>query len=92
MSEKSRDKIIEAGKQAWDFDGMQSQSITVEIDCITAISIIGQLQLASRHPANNGLSQKEAEKFARLMQAAIAAKFPAMTELMELGWNPDYDI
>lgn len=63
----------------------------VHVDVITAMSVIGQLQLASRHHANNGESRKIAEKFARELQAMVADVAPENKELMEMGWNPAFD-
>lgn len=62
------------------------------IDAATAICIIAQLQLATRHPANNGPSRDVAEKFARQLQQRVIAVCPESETILEMGWNPDCDV
>lgn len=63
----------------------------ISLDSVTAICIIVQIQLATRHPDNIGPSREVAEKFARQLQERVAAKVPEVAKLMELGWDPDFD-
>lgn len=65
---------------------------TVDFDLVTAVCVIAQLQLASRHPKNNGPSRELAEVFARTLQQKIAEVAPENAAIMEMGWNPDFDI
>jgi ribosomal protein L37E len=64
----------------------------IEMDCKSAICIIAQIQLASRHPENTGESQKMAESFARQLQEQIVRFFPEHGPILEMGWNADFDI
>lgn len=52
--------------------------------------LLAQLQLACRHPDNNGPSRKVAEEIARYLQTAVATT-PALAELAARGWDPTYD-
>ena len=64
---------------------------SIDCDVITAMSVIGQLQLASRHPGNTGASRQIAEKFARDLQEMVIRVAPENAELIEMGWNPAND-
>lgn len=61
-------------------------------DTLTAMCIISNIQLASRHPANNGPSIKIAISAAKEMQKSIAEKIPELNKIMEMGWNPEFDV
>lgn len=65
--------------------------LTMQIDVITAMCVIAQIQLAARHPANNGSSRSIAERFARSLQAVVIRVWPEQEQLLEMGWNPDFD-
>lgn len=65
---------------------------TVDFDLVTAICVIAQLQLASRHPKNNGPSRALAEVFARMLQQKVAEVAPENAAIMEMGWDPGYDV
>jgi len=77
-----------------DLDELGQCKIKLEIDAVTAVILIGQLQLATRHPKNNGPSVPYAVAFARKLQQIIAEKFPdtSLPVTMEMGWNPNFDI
>lgn len=47
------------------------QTINLEINLTIACCIIGNIQLATRHPANVGPSRQIAEKFARELEKQI---------------------
>jgi len=69
-----------------------SKTISFEIDCMTAICIVGNIQLATRHAKNIGESRKIAEAFARDLQKKITDKVPEAGIVLHMGWNPDFDI
>ena len=58
------------------------------LDPFAALCVIGQLQLAARHPENSGPALEEGVKFA----AQLAESLPESAQaLVELGWNPEND-
>lgn len=62
--------------------------LTIEIDPFAAFCVVGQIQLASRHPENMGQSLETACRFA----AALAGLLPETAqEVIALGWDPAYD-
>lgn len=65
--------------------------VKITIDYKTAICLIAQIQLASRHPDNKGDSQKIAEHFARQLQKWVSQVKPEDDELIESGWMPPYE-
>lgn len=74
------------------FDISNKHVATIDFDLVTAVCIVAQLQLASRHPKNTGPSRDVAEEFARTLQAHIAEVAPENAAIMEMGWNPDFDV
>lgn len=64
---------------------------TVEFDVLTAMCIISQLQLATRHSANIGPSREIAEKFARILQERVIEVAPENAEILQKGWDPKFD-
>lgn len=67
-------------------------TITIEVDLVTALCVIANIQLAGRHPENKGTPKLVGEKFARKLQARVAEVKPGMLTVMEAGWNPALDI
>lgn len=64
----------------------------IPIDVITAMAVIGNIQLASRHPLNDGESLKIAIWFARILQERLDAVCPEYSAVIEMGWDPNFDI
>jgi hypothetical protein len=67
-------------------------TIPVHLDIPSALSLIGNLQLALRHPANEGPSATIARKFIDgLIDRMITAGLYRVAELAKLGDDPAYD-
>lgn len=64
--------------------------IQLEMDAAHAWILIGQLQLALRHPGNRGPSAKLARAIVEGL-AEIVAPSGALREVYERGWNPAHD-
>lgn len=60
-------------------------------DPLTIMSLIANVQLATRHPLNNGDSRRIAEQTARELQRVLSEKIPEVSAILEMGWNPDLD-
>lgn len=65
---------------------------TVDFDLLTACCVIAQLQLATRAPRNTGPSREVAEGFARELQQRVIEVAPENSAILEMGWNPDFDV
>lgn len=65
--------------------------ITVQLDTVTAMSVLGNIQLAGRHPANNGPSRQLAVDFGLQLQRKISEVWPDRAALMQMGWDPIFD-
>ena len=65
---------------------------TIDFDLTIAICVIAQIQLAIRHRANNGKSTAIAISFARQLQEMVVAVAPENATILEMGWNPNFDI
>ena len=62
--------------------------ISIELSAFVAFCLIGQIQLATRHPANCGPSLDYAVQFAN----ALSEKLPPSAQaVIALGWNPEND-
>ena len=66
--------------------------ITITIDSITATCIVANIQLATRHEKNIGPSRKIAENFAIKLQERIIEINPMWKDVLEKGWDPNYDV
>jgi hypothetical protein len=64
---------------------------TIEIDRMTALAIIGQIQLASRHPENTGWNRDRAIVVAKQLQTLFNPE-SAIAKMLETGWNPTFDV
>lgn len=65
--------------------------LTIELTILQAISIIGNLQLALRHPANNGPSADIAKKFIERLREIISKDSAELDLIIQAGYNPDFD-
>lgn len=74
------------------FDISNRHVTTVDIDLTLACCLIAQVQLACRHRGNNGASREIAEEFARKLQEQVVQVAPENSAILEMGWNPDFDI
>jgi hypothetical protein len=61
-------------------------SVVLELEQWDAWILLGQLQLALRHPANKGNVREVAEAVARLVQQQLILS-PLLKELVEKGWD-----
>lgn len=71
---------------------LRRQPVILEIDGLTAMILIAQLQLALRNKKNSGPSSKVAHELARQLQFKIQGIDASVDLILEMGWNPDYDV
>lgn len=57
-----------------------------------AFILVSQLQLALRHPENTSASATIARQMAENLTQALCAYIPEAKELIDMGWNPAYDV
>lgn len=57
-----------------------------------AFVLLGNIQLALRHPGNNGESAGIAREIGLNLQKAICAYVPEVEPLIEMGWDSSYDV
>lgn len=56
------------------------------------LCLLGTIQLALRHPKNNGPSSQVARVFAEQLEKRIVEASPGMAELCKAGWDPAMDM
>jgi hypothetical protein len=66
-------------------------TITTTLDCATAFTLVGMLQLAFRHPAVKEFNPNGARFFTQGLIDQLAEKSPAVKTYLEKGWHPEYD-
>lgn len=54
-----------------------------------AFTVLAQLQLALRHPGNEGAARAVAEQVARRIQAHLKGK--TLEQVAEMGWHSEFD-
>jgi len=69
----------------------KKRPILIHLTCQQAWDIMSQLQLAFRHPKNDGGSRSVAEAFARDLEAC-ATPTPMLKEIARRGWLREYDV
>lgn len=73
-------------------DKLRNIPVVLEIDGFTAMILISQIQLALRHPRNDGPSSEIARELAIHMQSKITGIDASVDLALQMGWNPDYDV
>jgi hypothetical protein len=68
-----------------------AQSIGMKITAPRAFVLLSQLQLALRHPENNGASAEIARDIAQRLSDRLSAIDPAIAALIAQGWHPEFD-
>ena len=91
--ETARENLLRRCKEESIRCGNRQFTIPLELDLTAALSIIGNLQLALRHPANCGPSASVARlTIDRLIDRIEEAGLPANAELARRGDDPEYDV
>lgn len=75
------------GKVRHDLAKLRTRTIVLRFNGLEAWLLLVNLQLALKHPENNGESAGMTEAIARRIQAVIADT-PELKELAEMGWQP----
>ena len=57
-----------------------------------AFVLVAHLQLALRHPGNDGESAEIARDIARRLQSKLAEIHPLIGQALETGWHPEFDV
>lgn len=65
--------------------------IKFDLDIILTVGIIGQLQLAFRHPSNLGPTRELVESFVRELIENLDPDKGALYELLTAGFDPEMD-
>jgi hypothetical protein len=73
-------------------DRIGSIEFEVSLSASTAVTVISQIQLALRHPGNNGPSAQHARGFARALQDLLAEQDPEIGRYLERGWHSVFDV
>ena len=71
---------------------MDGQPAVIETDRLTLFMLVAQVQMAMRHPQNQGPSRERVEGFCRDLGAALAPAGSAAARIIEMGWDPTEDI
>lgn len=56
------------------------------------LGLLGQLQLALRHPGNRGASSQHARKLAEAIETRIVEASPGLRDLCAAGWDERFDV
>jgi hypothetical protein len=90
--DRSKEKLLERCDRERIACDAQNFKLPVTFDLATALAIIGNLQLALRHPANIGPSGRVArETIDGMIRTMRECGLTAHAELARLGDDPAYD-
>ncbi len=62
------------------------------VDFETLISIVGQVQLALRHPANIGPSATQSRRAVEKVIAMLETASPGIAKYLNMGFDPAHDV
>lgn len=72
---------------------LRNDVVGIRLSGVDAFHLLAALQLALRHPHWHGAGRDWTEEFARGLQERLAeAGEPAVAELCEKGWLPEFDV
>jgi len=87
-NEEQEALMLRVVEEAYDNDFV----LPVYLDLTTALSLIGSLQLALRHPGNIGPSSQISRQFIDgIIGRMMDHGYPAHAELAQLGYDPAHD-
>ena len=69
-----------------------AEPIPIIIDASAAFLLICQLQLALRHPGNNGDGSAIIRQIATVLEGALGERVPEAVTQLEKGWHPEFDV
>ena len=64
--------------------------IIIPMEFTAAISLVGALQLALRHPTFPENSRKQVEQFIYSIRDAVSSE-PAIVDIIQMGFDPEHD-
>lgn len=65
--------------------------VKFELDMVHTVGLIGQLQLAFRHPHNTGTTRKTLEKFVRDLILRIDPERGEIYHFLMMGFHEEFD-
>ena len=90
MTEQEEQELTAAFEKEFAALRAHQDTVTVEMSMIQAWCLLAQVQLASRHPQNNGFTLEiAAEAMAHICKAMPFG--PAMRRVANLGWSSEHD-
>jgi hypothetical protein len=66
------------------------EPIILQLTPQEAWAVLCNIQLAARHPRNTGITRILGQAVAHRIQSAVATT-PALKEIAERGWHPQFD-
>jgi len=66
--------------------------LTVSLSIMEAWVLVSNLQLAHRHPGTSDAMKEYVQTIAKRFEAAIVEIHPEAEPLIEMGWNPQFDV
>lgn len=75
------------------FQSLMSRGPTlIRVTPLELFCVLCQVQLAARHPHNQGPSRELAERTTREWERALGTLFPTLRRYFAAGWDPSQDI
>ncbi len=66
--------------------------VNIQTDGMTAFMLIAQLQLALRHPGNDGESAEKIRDLAIDLQNQLILRSSELKPILDKGWHPEFDL
>lgn len=68
------------------------RTFKLEMPFGAVVTIVSHIQVALRHPGNQGYAAQEAQRIAEAIIDTIAEEEPVLAALLRKGFDPTYDV
>lgn len=92
MTDKEEQELILAMTVEAQRSLQMDQKFLFAVDLVTLQLVVAQLQLALRHPSNNGIGANASRQFIDDLIAQVReSSYPATAKVLEMGNDPAHD-
>lgn len=83
-----REAIVRRAAEAM---GAMTEPVRFELDPVLAVGLVGQLQIAFRHPGNKGETRQRLEQFVRDLIERLDPEHGDLYTVLMMGFDASYD-
>ena len=92
MTDEQNAEFTRAMELVDEFTAACGDEVRLNFNVSVLLTLIGQLQLALRHPRNVGPSSVEARMLVDILIGQVEARSPALAAFLRRGYDPARDV